>query len=90
MKFTKMCGTGNDFVVIENFDGAISRAELPELARRLCRRRFCVGADGLMIETHNDPAKAKSDGAQSLTPDQFDDLMKTIKPELEFFGKTLT
>ena len=29
MKFTKMCGTGNDFVVIENFDGAISRAELP-------------------------------------------------------------
>ena len=49
MKFTKMCGAGNDFVVIENFDGAISRAELPELARRLCRRRFCVGADGLMV-----------------------------------------
>ena len=48
-----------------------------------------VGADGLMIETHNDPAKAKSDGAQSLTPDQFDALMNTIKPELEFFGKTL-
>ena len=34
-------------------------------------------------------AKAKSDGAQSLTPDQFDALMNTIKPELEFFGKTL-
>ena len=35
------------------------------------------------------PAKAKSDGAQSLTPDQFDDLMSIIKPELEFFGKKL-
>ena len=43
----------------------------------------------MMIETHNNPAKAKSDGAQSLTPDQFDQLMGVIKPELEFFGKKL-
>ena len=50
---------------------------------------IAVGADGLIIEVHNDPARAKSDGAQSLTPDQFDDLMATIRPELEFFGKTL-
>ena len=55
----------------------------------LAQAAVAVGADGLMIETHNDPAKAKSDGAQSLTPDQFDALMNTIKPELEFFGKTL-
>ena len=55
----------------------------------LAQAAVAVGADGLMIETHNDPAKAKSDGAQSLTPDQFDSLMNTIKPELEFFGKTL-
>ena len=55
----------------------------------LAQAAVAVGADGLMIETHNDPAKAKSDGAQSLTPDQFDMLMATIKPELEFFGKTL-
>ena len=55
----------------------------------LAQAAVAVGADGLMIETHNDPAKAKSDGAQSLTPDQFDTLMNTIKPELEFFGKTL-
>ncbi len=34
---------------------------------------MAVGADGLMIEVHNDPAKAKSD--------QFDDLMATIRPE---------
>ena len=61
------------------------RARPPALAPAA----VAVGADGLMIETHNDPAKAKSDGAQSLTPDQFDALMNTIKPELEFFGKTL-
>ena len=55
----------------------------------LAQAAVAVGADGLMIETHNNPAKAKSDGAQSLTPDQFDALMKVIKPELEFFGKKL-
>ncbi len=36
------------------------------------------GADGLMIEVHNDPEHALCDGAQSLTPDQFDDLSKRI------------
>ena len=55
----------------------------------LAQAAVAVGADGLMIETHNNPAKAKSDGAQSLTPDQFDQLMSVIKPELEFFGKKL-
>ena len=38
---------------------------------------------------HNDPAKAKCDGAQSLTPDQFDELMEFIRQEVPFFGKTL-
>ena len=55
----------------------------------LAKAAVAVGADGLMIETHNAPAKAKSDGAQSLTPDQFDTLMATIRPELEFFGMQL-
>jgi 3-deoxy-7-phosphoheptulonate synthase len=36
------------------------------------------GADGIMIEVHNDPAKALSDGAQSITPEQFDALAKKI------------
>jgi len=55
----------------------------------LAQAAVAVGADGLMIEVHNNPAKAKSDGAQSLTPDQFDTLMGTIRPELEFFHKKL-
>ena len=37
------------------------------------------GADGLMIEVHNDPAHAKCDGAQSLTPDQFDTLAAQVR-----------
>lgn len=36
------------------------------------------GADGLMIEVHNDPAHALCDGAQSLTPEAFDDVMKSV------------
>ena len=66
-----------------------TKAYVVSLTSALAQAAVAVGADGLMIETHNDPAKAKSDGAQSLTPDQFDDLMKTIKPELKFFDKTL-
>ena len=51
--------------------------------------RSAAGADGLMIEVHNNPAKAKCDGAQSLTPDQFDELMGFITKEVEFFGKKM-
>lgn len=41
------------------------------------------GADGLMVEVHNDPMHALCDGAQSLTPAQFDTLMKQIRKVLE-------
>lgn len=37
-----------------------------------------VGADGLMVEVHNDPPHAKCDGAQSITPDQFDTLTANV------------
>lgn len=37
------------------------------------------GADGLMIEVHNNPEKALCDGPQSLTPDQFHSLMKKVQ-----------
>ena len=37
------------------------------------------GADGIMIEVHNDPANALCDGAQSLTPEQFDDLNRRVQ-----------
>lgn len=44
-----------------------------------------AGADGLMIEVHNDPPHALSDGAQCLTPTQFDGLMEKTKNEVTFF-----
>ena len=37
-----------------------------------------IGADGLLIEVHNDPPHAKCDGQQSLTPEKFDELMKKV------------
>lgn len=49
MTFYKYCGAGNDFVLLENFDRAIPESDYPMLARQLCRRKFSVGADGLMI-----------------------------------------
>ncbi len=42
-----------------------------------------AGADGLMIEVHNDPRKALCDGAQSLTPEQFDDVARRVRRVLE-------
>ena len=44
----------------------------------LARTAIAAGADGLMIEVHNDPIHALSDGAQSLTPDAFDELAQRI------------
>lgn len=37
------------------------------------------GADGIMVEVHNNPSCALCDGAQSLTPDQFDDLSRRVQ-----------
>ena len=53
----------------------------------LAMAAIAAGADGLMIEVHNDPAHAKSDGAQSLTPAAFDRLMQKAVPAVGFFGK---
>ncbi|HIY16489.1 MAG TPA: 3-deoxy-7-phosphoheptulonate synthase, partial [Candidatus Intestinimonas stercorigallinarum] len=49
-----------------------------------------AGADGLIIEVHNDPAHAKCDGQQSLTPKKFDELMKKVKVLAPMMGKTLS
>ncbi|MCM1328782.1 MAG: 3-deoxy-7-phosphoheptulonate synthase [Ruminococcus sp.] len=55
----------------------------------LAKAAVAVGADGLMIEVHNDPSKALCDGAQSLNPQQFDTLMQDIKRRVEFEGKKM-
>ena len=48
------------------------------LVEPLAMAAVAAGADGLIIEVHNNPAKALSDGAQSLTPDQFDHLARRV------------
>ena len=48
------------------------------LVEPLAMAAVAAGADGLIIEVHNNPAKALSDGAQSLTPDQFDRVAKRV------------
>ncbi len=48
------------------------------LVEPLAMAAAAVGADGLIIEVHNDPSHALCDGAQSLTPDQFDILAKKV------------
>ena len=48
------------------------------LVKPMAMAATVAGADGLMIEVHNNPAKALCDGPQSLTPDQFDDVAKAV------------
>lgn len=55
----------------------------------LAKAAIACGADGLMIEVHNDPAHALSDGPQSLNFEQFDSVMNNIKPYIELSGRTL-
>ena len=58
MRFTKMNGAGNDFILVENLHGELTQQQLSKLARTLCDRRMSIGADGLMAIV---PAKANAD-----------------------------
>ena len=58
------------------------------MVQPIARAAIAVGADGVMIEVHNDPPHALCDGAQSLRPEQFDALMGKVKKTAQFF-KTL-
>lgn len=53
----------------------------------LAKSAVAVGADGLMIETHPNPAVALSDGPQSLTFPQFDELCDELRPLIHLLGK---
>lgn len=49
LPFVKMSGAGNDFVVVDNRDGSVAEADKARLARRACRRKIGIGADGLIL-----------------------------------------
>ena len=60
------------------------------LVEPLAMAAVAAGADGLIIEVHNNPACAKCDGQQSLTPKHFDELMEKVRRLTDLTGKTLT
>ena len=72
-------------VVVDPSHGTGARDLVPPMSLAA----VAAGADGLMIEVHRDPAKAWSDGAQSLYPDQFEKLMGAIGAVAAAVGRQL-
>ncbi len=62
---------------------------LSYLVEPLTLAAIACGADGLIIEVHNDPKNALSDGPQSITPLQFDELMPKMRKVAEAIGRTI-
>jgi len=62
-------------IIVDPSHGTGRRDKVPPMARAA----VAAGADGLLIEVHNDPEKALSDGAQSLYPEQFEQLVKELR-----------
>lgn len=60
-----------------------------EYVAAVSRAAVAAGADGLMIEVHPEPEKALSDGAQSLRPHEFEELMAQLKPVAEAVARTM-
>ena len=49
MKFWKMNGAGNDFLILNNLEERLPAEDFPRLARTLCERHLSIGADGFMV-----------------------------------------
>ncbi len=72
-------------IVVDPSHGTGRRDKVAPMARAA----LAAGADGLLIEVHNDPEKALSDGAQSLFPEQFEQLMKELRMIAPAVGRKL-
>lgn len=60
-----------------------------ELVAPMAKAALACGADGLLVEVHNDPPNALSDGRQSLFPEQFAALMRELRPIANAVGKVM-
>ncbi len=49
MRFTKMNGAGNDFIILNNLEEHLDHELFPSIAQTLCHRHLSIGADGLMV-----------------------------------------
>lgn len=70
MNFWKMHGLGNDYVVIDNRESKIKDKDASSLAKKLCERKFSVGADGLLLVSNSKTADVRmrifnSDGSEA-------------------------
>lgn len=65
-------------------------AGIPWMVEPLSLAAVAAGADGLIIEVHNNPEKALSDGAQSLTPAQYDNISANIASIAKAMGRKVT
>ena len=72
-------------IIVDPSHGTGRRDKVPPMARAA----VAAGGDGLLIEVHNDPEKALSDGAQSLYPAQFEQLMKELRMIAPAVGRTI-
>jgi diaminopimelate epimerase len=59
MRFWKMHGLGNDYILVDNRDEKIRGKQAAELAKRLCERRLSIGADGLLLVSNSKVADVK-------------------------------
>jgi 3-deoxy-7-phosphoheptulonate synthase len=72
-------------IIVDPSHGTGRRDKVPPMARAA----VAAGADGLLIEVHNEPEKALSDGAQSLYPAQFEQLIKELRMIAPAVGRTI-
>jgi len=72
-------------IIVDPSHGTGKRDKVAPLARAA----VAVGADGIMIEVHDNPDRALSDGPQALLPDQFDRLMKEVRAIADLVGMGL-
>jgi 3-deoxy-7-phosphoheptulonate synthase len=72
-------------VIVDPSHGTGRRDIVPTMAKAA----LAAGADGLMLEVHPDPDRALSDGAQSLRPEQFEELMTQLHTVAQAVGRTL-
>ncbi len=72
-------------VVVDPSHGTGKRWMVPPMARAA----IAVGADGLMVEVHNDPQHALCDGQQSITPDDFTQVMAEIRAIAQAVGRDI-
>ena len=65
------------------------RVLIPDLIPACALAGLAAGADGVHVEVHDCPEEAKSDGAQALLPDQYDELMKQLRCLAQLLNKSM-